>query len=82
GLGGVLSRYRIRSTLGPAAAVTVVACLVFPAIVYALTVFVFALPEGFVRSATVMGAMAPGVNAYVFSSPTSRNLRATRRRRP
>ncbi|MEM8752036.1 MAG: AEC family transporter [Pseudomonadota bacterium] len=52
GLGGVLSRYRIRSTLGPAAAVTVVACLVFPAIVYALTVFVFALPEGFVRSAT------------------------------
>lgn len=68
GLGGVLSRYRIRTTLGPAAAVTVIATLIHPAIVYGATRLVFDLPQGFVQSATVMAAMAPGVNAYVFSS--------------
>ncbi|MEM7547880.1 MAG: AEC family transporter [Pseudomonadota bacterium] len=68
GLGGVLSRYRIRSTLGEALMITFVSTIIHPGIAYSLTYHVFALDEGFVRSATIMAAMAPGVNAYVFAS--------------
>ncbi|MEM7522298.1 MAG: AEC family transporter, partial [Pseudomonadota bacterium] len=67
GLGGVLSRYKIRATIGPAAAVTVISALIHPAITYLLTSYLFGIDEGLVRSATIMAAMAPGVNAYVFS---------------
>ncbi len=68
GLGGILSRYRIRSALAPALTLTVISCVIHPAIAYALTAHVFALDISLVRSATIMAAMAPGVNAYVFSS--------------
>lgn len=68
GLGGVLSRYRIRSTLGEALTITALSTLVHPAIAFTLSHHVFALEPGFVRSATIMAAMAPGVNAYMFSS--------------
>lgn len=68
GLGGVLSQYRIRSALGEAFAITLISCLIHPAIAYTLTMHVFELEMAFVRSATVMAAMAPGVNAYVFAS--------------
>ena len=68
GLGGVLSRYRIRSTLGEALTISALSILVHPAIAFTLSHHVFALEPGFVRSATVMAAMAPGVNAYMFAS--------------
>lgn len=68
GLGGVLSRYRIRSTLGEAALITVLSTMIHPAIAYTLTHLVFGMDPAFVRSATVMASMAPGVNAYVFAS--------------
>ena len=68
GLGGVLSRYRIRSTLGEALTITALSTLVHPAIAFTLSHHVFALEPGFVRSATIMAAMAPGVNAYMFAS--------------
>ncbi|WP_340108443.1 AEC family transporter [Pikeienuella sp. HZG-20] len=67
-LGAVLSRYRIRSALGEAMTVTFLSIIVHPAIAFVLTHHVFNLEPGFVRSATVMAAMAPGVNVYVFSS--------------
>lgn len=68
GLGGILTRYAIRSSIAPAAVLTVIACIIHPAIAYALTAHVFALDQQLVRSATILAAMAPGVNAYVFSS--------------
>lgn len=68
GLGGVLTRYRIRSSLGEALTVTFISTIVHPAIAFALTHHVFGLDPAFVRSATVMAAMAPGANAYVFAS--------------
>jgi malonate transporter len=46
--------------------------LVHPAIAYGLSHAAFDLPEGFVRSAVVTAAMAPGVNSYVFASLYSR----------
>ncbi|MBP7242556.1 MAG: AEC family transporter, partial [Amaricoccus sp.] len=71
GLGGVLTRYAIRASLGEASMIAVLSLLVHPAIAYGLCQ-AFALPTDFVRSAVVTAAMAPGVNAYVFASLYSR----------
>lgn len=68
GLGGVLTRYSLHAKLGEAGMIAGLSLIVHPSIVYVLTQHVFALPEGFVRSAVVTAAMAPGVNAYVFAS--------------
>ena len=68
GLGGVLSRYAIRASLGTAGTIGLLALVVHPAIVLGLGLFVFALPEPFLRAAVIAAAMAPGVNAYIFAS--------------
>lgn len=68
GLGAALSRYRIRSALGEAAAISAVSLLVHPALALVLAHWVFALEPAYVRSAVVMAAMAPGLNAYMFAT--------------
>ncbi|MFV0474769.1 MAG: AEC family transporter [Pikeienuella sp.] len=68
GLGGVLSRYRIRAAIGEAVSIALISTILHPTIAFILTRHVFDLEQGFVRSAVVMAAMAPGVNAYVFAS--------------
>ena len=68
GLGGVLTRYRLRRSLGEAGMISVLSLIVHPSIAFALSVWVFALPDPFVRAAVLTAAMAPGVNAYIFAS--------------
>ena len=68
GLGGVLSRYAIRASLGEAAMISFLSLIVHPGIAYMLAQWVFALPPEFVRGAVVAAAMAPGVNSYVFAN--------------
>jgi predicted permease len=68
GLGGVLTRYAVRASLAEAGMISALSLVLHPAIVYGLAQGVFDLPEGFVRSAVVTAAMAPGVNSYVFAS--------------
>lgn len=68
GLGGVLTRYGLRASLGEAGMIAGLSLIVHPAITYGLAAGVFGLPEAFVRSAVVTAAMAPGINAYVFAS--------------
>jgi malonate transporter len=72
GLGGVLTRYKIRASLAEAGMIAALSLLVHPAITYALAQGLFGLPQGFVRSAVMTAAMAPGVNSYVFASMYSR----------
>lgn len=67
-LGGVLTRYTIRSELGEVAMISALSLLLHPAIAYGMTVFVFDLPVAFIRAAVVTAAMAPGVNVYVFAN--------------
>lgn len=67
-LGGVFTRYRIRSSLGEAGTIAFLSLFVHPTIAYVLAALVFDLPPEFVRSAVVTAAMAPGVNTYVFAS--------------
>jgi len=68
GLGGVLTRYAIRASLGEAGMVSVLSLVVHPSIAFALSAWVFDLPEPFVQAAVLTAAMAPGVNAYIFAS--------------
>ena len=76
GLGGVISRYKITAALGEAGFVTVISTMIHPAITYVLGVHVFAMSDEFTRSAVIMAAMAPGVNAYVFASMYDRAIGA------
>jgi len=68
GLGGVFTRYAIRASLAEAGMIAGLSLLVHPAIAYGLAHWTFHLPQGFVRSAVMTAAMAPGVNTYVFAS--------------
>jgi malonate transporter and related proteins len=72
GLGGILTRYGLRASLSEAGMVAALSLLVHPAVVFALSEWVFSLPEAFVRSAVVSAAMAPGVNVYVFATQYNR----------
>jgi malonate transporter and related proteins len=72
GLGGILTRYGLKASILEAGMVAALSLLLHPAITYALSNWVFGLPEGFVRSAVVGAAMAPGVNVYVFASQYNR----------
>lgn len=71
GLGGVLTRYRLRASLAEAGMIAGLSLIVHPAITLGLALFL-ALPAEFTRSAVVTAAMAPGVNTYVFASMYSR----------
>ena len=68
GLGGVLSRYAIRASLGEASMISFLSLVVHPGVAYALSHWVFGLPPEFVRGAVMTAAMAPGVNSYVFAN--------------
>lgn len=67
GLGGILVRYRPEGDLRVVAMVTGLSLLLHPAVTWALGTRTFGLSVAELRSATVTGAMAPGVNAYLFA---------------
>ncbi len=71
-LGGTLTRYSLRASLGEAGMISTLKLMVHPAIAYAMCTYVFDLPIEFTRSAVVTAAMAPGVNAYVFANMYNR----------
>ena len=71
GLGGVLTRYRLRASLAEAGLTAGLSLVVHPMITMGLALLL-ALPVEFVRSAVVTAAMAPGVNTYIFASMYSR----------
>lgn len=67
-LGGALTRYRLREGIGPAVMIAGLGLAIHPLIAFGLSAYVFDLPDGMVRSATVTASMPPGVNAYVFAA--------------
>lgn len=66
-LGGILYRYRPEGDMKAILMVCAISLLVHPTLVYTLGSF-FGLGTGDLRSAVLTAAMAPGVNAYVFSN--------------
>lgn len=68
GLGGVLTRYALRSEIGEALMISIFSLVIRPALAWLLAGPLFGLPEPFLRAAVVMAAMPPGVNGYVFAA--------------
>jgi len=66
-LGGVLAAYRPEGDLRLVAFIVVVSLVMHPAIVFGLGQL-FDLGVGQTRSAVLMAAMAPGINAFVFAN--------------
>jgi len=71
-LGGTLTRYSLRASLGEATMISTLKLMIHPAIAYVMCTMVFDLPIEFTRSAVVTAAMAPGINAYVFANMYNR----------
>lgn len=67
GLGGVLYRYRPEGDIGPILYVVTLTLVVLPALVWGIGSTV-GLSTGQMRSAVLTGAMAPGINTYVFAN--------------
>lgn len=76
GLGGMLTRYALRASLGEAGMIAVLSLIIHPAITYFLATQVFELSTEFTRSAVVTASMAPGINAYVFAKMYNRAVGA------
>jgi len=68
GLGGVLLRFSPEGGMKCIAMVCVCSLIVHPGVAYVLGRFVFDLSVPDLRSAVVTGAMAPGVNAFLFAN--------------
>lgn len=75
-LGGVLTRYTLRKSLGEATTVALVSLVVQPALTL-LIATQLALPAQIVDSIVLMAAVAPGLNAYLFASMYNRALEAS-----
>ena len=67
GLGGVLYRYRPAGDIGPIIYVVGLTLIVLPGMVWMIGTQV-GLSTGQLRSAVLTGAMAPGINTYVFAN--------------
>ena len=68
GLGGVLLRYRPEGDMKCIAMVCVLSLIVHPGVAYLLGRYAFGLSVPDLRSAVITGAMAPGVNAFLFAN--------------
>ncbi len=68
GLGGVLTRYRIRTEFSEAMMIAALSLIVHPGLAWFFASQVFALPEAFLRAAVLIAAMPPGVNGYIFAA--------------
>ena len=67
-LGGVLVRYRPEGEFKVIAWIGVLGLIVHPAVTWILSHVVFELDASLVQGAVITAAMAPGVNAYIFSN--------------
>lgn len=67
GLGGVLLRYKPEGDKATIAMVCAASLIVHPGVTWLLATQVFALDTASLRSSILTGAMAPGVNAYLFA---------------
>jgi malonate transporter and related proteins len=68
GLGGVLRRYRPEGDTKCIAMVCLCSLIVHPGVAYLLGRFALGLSVADLRSAVIAGAMAPGVNAFLFAN--------------
>lgn len=71
GLGGTLTRYALKESLGEAAGISTLSLLLHPAISLVVCRSLDA-PDHLTDAVVLMAAMAPGVNSYLFASMYNR----------
>jgi len=71
GLGGTLTRYALKDSLGEAATISTLSLLLHPGIAL-LVCRLLGAPDHLTDAAVLMAAMAPGVNSYLFASMYNR----------
>ncbi len=76
-LGATLTKYQLKASLGQAGMVTLLSLVFHPTLTWVITSQIFDLSQGFVRSAVLTAAMAPGVNAYIFAGMYNRAMGAS-----
>ena len=72
-MGGVLFYYKLGNSFLIPFAIIFTSLLVQPAVVYFLGVYTLDIEIEILRNATIMGAMAPGLNAYFFANMYGRS---------
>jgi predicted permease len=71
GLGGTLTRYALKDSLGEAGTIAAMSLLVHPGISF-MVVRLLEAPDALADAVVLMAAMAPGVNGYLFASMYAR----------
>lgn len=72
GLGGALTRYRLRADLREAGMVTAISTMLHPLAALILGTLVFDLPHEVLRAAVIIAAMPTGMNGYIFAAQYQR----------
>lgn len=67
GLGGVLTRYQLKSAFGEASAISGLSLVLHPTLCFALCWWL-SVPEMVTKTVVLMAAMAPGLNGYLFAN--------------
>jgi predicted permease len=67
GLGGTLTRYALRASIGEAGSVAALSLFVHPGISFVVC-RALELPDHLTHAVVLMAAMAPGINAYLFAA--------------
>jgi hypothetical protein len=71
GLGGTLTRYSLKASLGEAGSISAVSLILHPGISFAVC-RLLDVPDQLTGAVVLMAAMAPGVNGYLFASMYNR----------
>ena len=67
GLGGTLTRYSLKGSIGEAGSISAISLAVHPGISFAIC-HLLGVPDGLTGAVVLMAAMAPGINSYLFAS--------------
>ncbi len=67
GLGGTLTRYSLKQSIGEASSISALSLVLHPGITLVICQLL-SVPDTLARAVVLMAAMAPGVNGYLFAS--------------
>jgi hypothetical protein len=67
GLGGTLTRYSVKTSIGEASSISAISLVLHPGLSFAIC-RLLDVPDQLTAAVVLMAAMAPGVNSYLFAS--------------
>ena len=73
-MGGVLTQYRLTGYLQESLIIALISLIIHPLLTLTFASYIFPISDQEIRSAVITAAMAPGVNAFIFSSMYKRSI--------